>query len=240
MFSSRRQRADRFRDRSEAGQRLAAEIERHGLAKPGALVLALPRGGVPVGFEVADRLGLDLDSYGVRKLGVPGHEQLAMGAIATGETIVLEPGAQHRHGVDAATLERLIASERSLLDERDRRLRGERPPPSLAGRELILVDDGLATGATMRAAIRAARAERPRGVTVAVPVAPPETCERIAAEADAVVCLLVPSPFMAVGSWYADFQPVDERQAADLLRRAREGSRAVAGEPPEPPGAASG
>jgi len=215
-----RTREPRFSDRREAGRLLAAALSPLHRGRDAPLVLALPRGGVPVGFEVADALGLELDAFAVRKLGVPGHEQLAMGALAAGGAIVIERALVTRYGVDEATLDALIARESLRLARRARRLRGNRPGPELDGRHLVLVDDGLATGSTMRAAIQAARAGDAARVTVAVPIAPAETCEEIREHADAVVCLRTPSPFYAVGVWYADFSPTSDAEAAELLRRA--------------------
>lgn len=204
-----------FTDRRSAGRRLAGALREH--VEPGAvpLVLALPRGGVPVAAPVAEALGADLDVLVVRKLGMPGHEELAMGAIASGGALVENPDvAVH---VPPAERAAVLAREREELDRRERALRGDRPPPRVAGREIVLVDDGLATGATMRAAVAAVRALGAARTVVAVPVAPVQTCARLREEADDVVCLTCPHPFHAVGQAYEDFAPPRDRELQRLL-----------------------
>lgn len=208
----------RFQDRRDAGRQLAAALHQYRGAAD-AVVLALPRGGVPVAAEVAAALGLPLDLLLVRKLGTPGHEELAMGAIAAGGAMVLNDALFEQLSVSRDSLNAVIARERAELDRRDRTYRGDRPPAAVSGRSVILVDDGLATGATMRAGLQALRGQSPRRLVVAVPVAPPETVEQLESEADDVVCLLTPSPFYGVGYWYDDFaQTGDEEVRADLSR----------------------
>lgn len=206
----------RFQDRRDAGRRLAALLA--GQVGADALVLALPRGGVPVAAEVAGRLGLDMDVLLVRKLGVPGHEELAMGAIATGGAVVLNEDLLDQLQIGQAAIARVRAREQRELQRRERVYRGNRALPALAGRELVLIDDGLATGATMRAAVAALRQQRPRKIVVAVPVAPPETVAILEREADAVLCLLTPSPFYGVGYWYQDFAQTTDEEVCGLLR----------------------
>jgi predicted phosphoribosyltransferase len=187
-------------------------------------VLGLPRGGVPVAYEVARRLGAPLDVFVVRKLGVPGHEELAFGAIAPGGVRVLAEDLLARLDMPSEWIEAIDAKERRELERRERVYRGERPPPALAGRVVVLVDDGLATGATMLAAVRAVREQRPARVVVAVPVADPDVCERLGSVADEVVCVSTPRPMMAVGAWYEDFSQISDEEVRELLAR-----------PPHPP-----
>lgn len=207
----------RFRDRREAGRRLAAKLTHFG---PDTLVLALPRGGVPVAFEVAKALRAPLDVFLVRKLGVPGHEELAMGAIASGGGRVLNEDVVHSLGISERVVAGVEAKEALELKRRERLYRGERPFPALAGRTLIVVDDGLATGASMRAAALALRQHAPGKLIVAVPVAPLETCEALRSEADEVVCVACPEPFFGVGRWYEHFPQTSDAEVQELLRRA--------------------
>jgi predicted phosphoribosyltransferase len=213
--------AARFRNRTDAGRRLAGELMAYA-DDPDVRVLALPRGGVPVGFEVARALRAPLDVFIVRKLGVPGHEEFAMGALATGGVGVLNEDVIEHLGVTGPELQRVINAERRELERRERLYRGERGPPDVAGRKVILVDDGLATGSTMRAAVEAVRVEGPRQVVVAVPIAAPETCEAFQAVADDIVCSLTPEPFLAVGLWYDDFAQTSDEEVRALLEEARE------------------
>jgi predicted phosphoribosyltransferase len=185
------------------------------------LVLGLPRGGVPVAFEVARRLGAPLDVFVVRKLGVPGHEELAMGAIASGGILVLNDDVVRRSGVSRAQIEHVAARERQELERRERSYRGDASHPDVAGRTVILVDDGLATGSTMRAAVAAVRQEHPRRVVVAVPTAAPEVCDAFREDADDVVCAATPEPFYAVGLWYEDFAQTSDEEVHELLEDAR-------------------
>ncbi|MDM0011375.1 phosphoribosyltransferase family protein [Variovorax sp. J22P168] len=205
-----------FDDRRDAGRRLVAAL--HGWrGRPGLLVLGLPRGGVPVARVVADALGAPLDVLVVRKLGLPGHEEFAMGAIGPGG-ICVRSEACARWPVSQAVLDRVIARERAELDRRERRYRGERAPLVLAGRELLLVDDGLATGATMKAAVMAARAAGPQRIGVAVPVASREAVQSLEALADEVLSVFTPEHFLAVGAWYRDFAQTSDDEVCALLK----------------------
>lgn len=206
-----------FQDRKHAGELLASHFVERAIAGPDALVLALPRGGVPVAAPVARALGAPLDVFLVRKLGVPGHEEYAMGAIASGGIRVLNHDFVRELKIHPATIERVTATERIELERRERIYRGTRPSPRIAGRTVIVVDDGLATGASMRAAIQALRTRDPRELIVAVPVAPAETCEDLAEIADRVECLAMPRPFRGVGLWYADFSQTTDEDVVELL-----------------------
>jgi predicted phosphoribosyltransferase len=209
----------RFRNRAEAGRSLAARLE--GLAgREDVVVLALPRGGVPVGFEVATALGAPLDLLTVRKLGVPGREELAMGAIASGGGLVLDEALVRLLGIDPQQVGDTIAAETRELERRELAYRAGRAPPELAGRTVVLVDDGLATGASMLAAVNAVRERGPARVVIAAPVAPAETCAELRREADDVVCVATPDPFGAVGLWYEDFGQTGDDEVRDLLERA--------------------
>lgn len=209
-----------FQDRQEAGRvladRLAAGGHRHD-----DLVLALPRGGVPVAFEVARRLGLPLDVFVVRKLGLPGQEELAIGAIASGGVIVLNDELVRQTGITRQAIDRVAAAESTELERRERLYRGVDGGLSPRGKRVIVVDDGLATGASMRAAVTALREAGAAHITVAVPVAARETCEQLADDADELVCGETPEPFYAVGLWYRDFDQTTDAEVRDLLARAR-------------------
>jgi putative phosphoribosyl transferase len=206
----------KFRDRSDAGRQLAARLgDLRG--RSDVVVLALPRGGVPVGVEVARALGAPLEVFVVRKLGVPGHEELAMGAIASGGSRVLNEEVVGRLGISEAALDRVTAREAEEVGRRERLYRGERPPPDVARRTVVLVDDGLATGTTMRAAVAALRALGPERIVVAVPTGSPETCADLRESADDVVCLITPEPFLAVGFWYDDFGQMSDDEVRALL-----------------------
>src|ERR1700704_6511423 len=208
-----------FRDRREAGRLLATKLAAYA-NRPDVLVLALPRGGVPVAYEVARAVGAPLDVFVVRKLGVPGYEELAMGAVATGGVRVLNDQLIQRLGIPDHVINAVTARERQELARRERLYRDGRPPPDISGRTVILVDDGLATGATMHAAIEALRQQNPARIVVAVPTASPETCEEMKTKADDVICAITPEPFQAVGRWYRDFsQTTDEEVEALLSRR---------------------
>lgn len=209
----------RYRDRRDAGRALAARLRGYS-DREDVIVLALPRGGVPVGFEVATALRVPLDVFLVRKLGVPGHEELAFGAIASGGILALDGDIVRQLGISRATIERVIAREAAELERRERAYRDDLPPPELRGRTITLVDDGLATGSTMMAAAAAVKQEQPARVIVAVPVAAADACERLRQEADEVICLLTPSPFHAVGIWYEDFRPVSDEEVRRLLAAA--------------------
>lgn len=186
-----------------------------------ALVLALPRGGVPVAAEVARRIGAELDIMLVRKLGVPGQPELAAGAIASGGIRVSNPDVIGSLRISEAELEEVAAREQRELERRERLYRGERPRPRISGRCVILVDDGVATGATMRAAIAALRRQNPSRLIVAVPVAAPDTADRLIREADDLICLATPSPFWAIGQWYRNFSQTDDDEVCRLLREAQ-------------------
>jgi putative phosphoribosyl transferase len=210
----------RFRDRREAGERLAEQLRAYG-NRADVIVLALPRGGVPVGFEVAEALRAPLDVFVVRKLGVPGQEELAMGALASGGTRVLDNEIDRLARVTESEIERATALAAEEMARQERRYRGDRRFPSVEGKTVILVDDGLATGSTMRAAVLALRAQHPAKVVVAVPVGAPETCDALGSVADDVVCVETPEPFRAVGLWYEDFSQTTDDEVHALLDRAR-------------------
>ncbi len=213
-----------FADRREAGRRLAAALARLA-GTPDLLVLALPRGGVPVAFEVARALDADLDLMLVRKLGTPGQPELAMGAIASGGIEVLNPRVVQGLGIPESAIREVARREYLELKRREAAYRGDRPPPRIEGRTVILVDDGLATGSTMMAAIEAVRARHPARIVVAVPVAPPDTVERLRRLVDEVVALETPADFAAVGQWYLDFGQTGDEEVRALLREAwHEGS----------------
>ncbi len=214
----------RIRDRVEGGRGLAQALEGYG-GRGDLLVLGLPRGGVPVAFEVARALRAPLDVCLVRKLGVPWHEELAMGAIASGGVRVLNEDVISELGIGEEALEAVAAREQRELERRERAYRGDRPPIVVAGRTLVLVDDGVATGATMFAALRALRRGGPAAVVVAVPVAPPDTLARLREEADDVACLLAPWPFSAIGLWYVDFDQTSDAEVRDCLARAEAWAR---------------
>ena len=209
-----------YQDRFDAGRRLATMLAVYA-HRPDVIVLALPRGGVPVGYEVAMALGAPLDVFVVRKLGVPGHEELAMGAIASGGVRVLDRGVMQLAEVGEAEMERVTAIEQREVERRERQYRGDRPFPDLRGKVVILTDDGLATGSTMRAAVAALRQEWPTKVVVAVPVAAADVCESFRTVADDIVCAATPSPFYAVGLWYEDFTQTTDNEVRDLLERAQ-------------------
>jgi len=193
---------------------------------PDLLVLGLPRGGVPVAYEVANALGAACDVFGVRKLGVPGHEELALGAVASGGARTINTSVVQSFGISKATIEEITTEALEQLAQRERVYREGIEPLSPAGKTVILVDDGLATGATMRAAIAALRSMEPRWIVVAVPVAPSEVCARMRVDADDVVCGAQPEPFSAVGLWYEDFAPVSTEEVRHLIKlcQSREGN----------------
>jgi predicted phosphoribosyltransferase len=210
-----------FRDRFDAGRHLAARL-RHYAGRPDVVVLALPRGGVPVGYEVARALGASLDVFVVRKLGVPGHEELAMGAIASGGVRVLNKEVLRELPISDEDLDAVSAREQLELSRREEEYRGARPPADVRGKTVILVDDGLATGSTMRAAVAALRRLGPARIVVAVPVGARSTCAELAREADEAVCAEEPEPFHAVGLWYYDFAQTSDDEVRDLLAQAAE------------------
>jgi putative phosphoribosyl transferase len=210
----------RFDDRHDAGRQLAAKL-RHFAGRDDVLVLALPRGGVPVAEEVALALGAPLDVFLVRKIGLPGHEEFAMGAIASGGTVMMNPHVTRTYGVSEQAITRAVEKERSELERRELAYREGRPAAELRDRTVILVDDGLATGSSMRVAVEAVREHKPRGIVIAVPIAPPETCEALAKEVDEVVCAVTPEPFYAVGLWYKDFEQTTDEEVKRILEKTR-------------------
>ena len=218
-----------FRDRADAGRVLAGELAGAYAGRPDVLVLALPRGGVPVGFEIAQALRAPLDVFLVRKLGVPGHEELAMGALASGGVRVLNEEVIRGLGIPEDVLDTVAGEQQQELERRERAYRGDRPPPDVRGKTIILVDDGLATGSTMRAAVAALRRQEPARIVVAVPVGAVETCAEFHAEADEVVCAHTPDPFYAVGLWYGDFSQTTDEEVRELLDRGAEPVRAAEG-----------
>jgi putative phosphoribosyl transferase len=224
----------RFRDRRDGGRALATRMMEYA-DQPDVVVLALPRGGVPVGYEVALALHAPLDVFLVRKLGTPGQEELAMGAIASGGVRVLNRDVVEGLDISERVIDRVAAAESRELERRERTYRDDRPALDVANRVVILVDDGLATGATMRAALVALRQEQPRRLVAAVPVAPESTCWALNAIADEVVCLETPEPFYGVGLWYDDFAPTADDEVRELLRRAAERGAALPQQPGEPP-----
>jgi predicted phosphoribosyltransferase len=205
----------RFHNRADAGRRLAAQLTAY---DDRVVVLGLPRGGVPVAVEVARALHATLDVFVVRKLGVPGHPELAMGAIASGGVRVLSQDIIDELGIGASAIDAITARERIELERRDRLYRRDRPLPDVRDRTVIVVDDGLATGATMEAAVRAVRLFGPARVVVAAPVGAPEACERLRRVADEVVCIETPEPFRAVGLWYEQFEQTTDEEVIDLVR----------------------
>jgi putative phosphoribosyl transferase len=208
--------SQQFRDRAEAGADLA-EALRHYQGRSDVVVLGLPRGGVPIAGEVARRLDAPFDVFVVRKLGVPGHEELAMGAIASGGVRFANRDVVESLGIPETVIDAVARLEQVELDRREHLYRGDRAPLSLQNKTVILVDDGVATGSTMRAAIRAARQRQPARVVVAAPVGAPSTCVELANEADEVVCVRMPDPFVAVGLWYADFTPTSDEEVRDVV-----------------------
>ena len=208
----------RFRDRTHAGKELATQLMAYA-NRADAIVLGLPRGGVPVAYEVAVALNLPLDICLVRKLGVPGHKELAMGAIASGGVRVLNYDVINRLTISDKTLEHVAARELRELQRRDRAYRGDRPQPEICDRTVILVDDGLATGATMRAAIAVLQKQRPKELVVAIPVAPLASCKVLETEVDQVICLSTPEPFYAIGLWYKNFAQTTDDHVRNLLAK---------------------
>jgi putative phosphoribosyl transferase len=206
-----------FRDRIEAGRLLAEKLRVY--ASPNVIILALPRGGVPVGYEVALALGAPLDIFLVRKLGVPGYQELAMGAVASGGVRVLNDDVVHGLRIPGYVIDAVAAWEQQELARRERVYRDDRLEPNVKGRTVILVDDGLATGSTMQAAIQALRHQEPARIVMAVPAAPPDTCQEMRAQADDVVCAITPEPFYSVGLWYEDFSQTTDEEVRELLAR---------------------
>ena len=205
-----------YTDRREAGRELAGRLQEYA-GRDDVIVLALPRGGVPVAFEVAAALQAPLDVFLVRKLGTPGHRELAMGAIASGGTRVLNDDVVQWLGITAEQIDAIAREEQRELERREAAYRGGRSLPSLTGHIVILVDDGLATGSTMRAAVQAVKQQQPARVIVAVPVGARDTCDELRRSADAVVCARMPTPFSAVGQWYRNFDQTSDEEVRQLL-----------------------
>jgi putative phosphoribosyl transferase len=208
-----------FQDRYEAGRVLASKLMQYA-NRPDVVVLSLPRGGVPVGYEVARALNAPLDVFVVRKLGVPGQEELAMGAIASGGVRVLNEDVVRALGIPKQVIDMVAANEERELERRERDYRDGRPPFDVRGHTVILVDDGLATGSSMRVVAEGLRQKQPARIVVAVPVAARATCEEFEAEVDQIICAVTPEPFWAVGQWYKDFSQTTDEEVRDLLRRA--------------------
>ena len=212
----------RFKDRTDAGRDLAARLQQFA-NRHDVIVLGLPRGGVPVAHEVARALNAPLDVFLVRKLGVPGHAELAMGAIASGGVRVVNHAVVDRLGITEADIDRVAEAEQRELERREVAFRSGRAPLDLRGRVAMLVDDGLATGSTMKAAAVAARQHDPSAVVIAVPAAPRATCAELRADADDVICVITPDAFYAVGQWYDDFDQTSDDEVVALLDQALEG-----------------
>ena len=215
-----------FPNRTEAGRQLAEKLDKYA-GRDDVIVLGLPRGGVPVAYEVAKRLRAPLDVFIVRKLGVPGFEELAAGAIASGGVRVLNQDVMRAIPYADEAIEAVTGRETAELERREQIYREGRPSPKLHDRIVILVDDGLATGSTMRAAAAALQAQHPERLVIAVPVAPRETCQGLLQVADDVVCATVPEPFFAVGNWYEDFSQTTDEEVRELLARANEAPEEV-------------
>jgi putative phosphoribosyl transferase len=208
-----------FANRTEAGQELALRLRKYA-NRDDVIVLGAPRGGVPVAFEVATELKAPLDVFVLRKLGVPGREEFAFGAIASGGVRILDRRAIEGLGITGLDIERVTRAEKQELERRERAYRGGRPPLDVSGLTVILVDDGIATGSSMRAAIRALRQMKPARIVIAVPVAPSSTCSQLQFEADELVCLEMPEPFYGVGQFYGDFSQVSDEEVKKLLENA--------------------
>jgi predicted phosphoribosyltransferase len=206
-----------FRDRTDAGRQLGEALQSRYGDRPDVVVLALPRGGVPVAHEVARMLNAPLDVFVVRKLGVPGHEELAMGAIASGGATVFNEEVVRSLGIPRFAIDNVIARERQELERREREYRGGRPPVDARGKTVILVDDGLATGASMHAAVEAVHALQPDAVVIGVPAAASSTCQRLRRYVDDIVCVTMPDPFYAVSAWYEDFSQTTDAEVHELL-----------------------
>jgi putative phosphoribosyl transferase len=215
-----------YRNRSEAGKYLAAQLTSYA-DRDDVLVLGLPRGGVPVAFEVAKELRAPLDIFLVRKLGLPGHEELAMGAIASGGVRVLNDDVVDYLEISDHVIDSIAAKELTELERRERAYRGNRPEPNVRGKTVILVDDGLATGSTMRAAASALRQQDPARIVVAVPVSAPETCDEYRMGVDEIICAATPRRFYGVGRWYRDFSQTTDEEVRELLKRSKSEHRQV-------------
>jgi putative phosphoribosyl transferase len=207
-----------FTDRRHAGRVLASRLTKYA-GRNDVIVLALPRGGVPVASEVASALSAPMDVFLVRKLGTPGHRELAMGAIASGGVRVVNEDVVRWYGISEAAIDRIAREEQEELERRERAYRDDRPAPDLTNKIVVLIDDGLATGSTMRAAVKAVRARHPARVVIAVPVGAPQTCAELAVSADEVICARMPEPFSAVGQWYLNFEQTDDAEVRELLQK---------------------
>ena len=207
-----------FTDRRHAGRVLASRLTKYA-GRNDVIVLALPRGGVPVASEVASALSAPMDVFLVRKLGTPGHRELAMGAIASGGVRVVNEDVVQWYGISEAAIDRIAREEQEELERRERAYRDDRPAPDLTNKIVVLIDDGLATGSTMRAAAQAVQAHRPARVVIAVPVGAPQTCAELAVCADEVICARMPEPFSAVGQWYLNFEQTDDAEVRELLQK---------------------
>jgi putative phosphoribosyl transferase len=221
-----------YRNRSNAGKILAAHLSDYA-EREDVIVLALPRGGVPVAFEVAKILRAPFDIFLVRKLGVPGQEELAMGAISTGGVRVINVDVVDYLRIPETVIDSIAAEELHELERRQRAYRGDRSELDLRGKVVILIDDGLATGSTMRAAVAALRQQDPARIVVAVPVSAPQTCDEYRMGADEIICVVTPEPFYGVGQWYEDFSQTTDQEVRDLLRESRPGQSHVYGEEEE-------
>jgi len=219
-----------FNDRKEAGDQLAAKLTEYAYRQD-VIVLALPRGGVPVGFEIAQALHVPLDVIVVRKLGVPGQEELAMGAIATGNVRILNNDVVQFLSIPTELIDKIALNEQQELERRERLYRGDRPAYDVSGRTVILVDDGIATGATMHAALAAIKQRQPSRIIIAVPTAAPSTCNEFAVEVDELVCLIQPEPFIAVSYWYRQFSQTSDDEVRRLLERTNHGTSTIPGRP---------
>jgi putative phosphoribosyl transferase len=218
----------RFRDRTEAGQRLATKLAAYANV-PNLLVLGLPRGGVPVAYEIANALHASLDVWLVRKLGVPGQEELAMGAISLGGVMVLNQEIIQALNISQDVIHRVAKAEQQELERRDRVYRGDRPLPPVQNHIVILVDDGIATSSTLRAAIASLQRQHPQGIVVAAPVAPPSVCESLRNVVDDVVCLSMPEPLQSIGLWYKDFSQTTDEEVRALLKKSAISLAAIGG-----------
>ena len=220
-----------FKNRTDAGRKLAARLTRYA-DRGDVLVLALPRGGVPVAYEVARKLNAPLDIFLVRKLGVPGHEELAMGAIASGGVRVVNQDIVDYLRIPNRVIDAVAEHEQRELERRERAYRDDRPQPEITDHVVILIDDGLATGSTMRAAAASLRLQKPRRIVVAVPVSSPETCDEFRSEVDEIICAVTPQHFQGVGLWYEDFSQTSDEEVRELLKRATQQEHHVASSAP--------
>ena len=220
-----------FSDRADAGRKLAARLTRYA-NREDVLVLALPRGGVPVAYEVAKELRAPLDVFLVRKLGVPGHKELAMGAIASGGIRVVNQELVNYLGIPDEVIDAIAAVEQRELERRAVSYRDDRPPPNIKDQVVILIDDGLATGSTMSAAAASLRLQKPRRIVVAVPVSSPETCDEFRSEVDEIVCAVTPEHLPGVSLWYKDFSQTSDEEVRELLKRAVKQDRQFASSAP--------